>query len=248
MVSKKIGWAVGCSGPHVPYADMDAGYGAVVLKTTDGGLHWKFQLNRTTKPGLAGVDFTDTKHGVAVGTNGLIARTTDGGKTWWLRTVGSETLRDVKFLRRLQRRRGRRRHRHAQRQRLDRGHTTDGGATWTAVDTAAGRRRMSRRFGRSIQERPRREPPLSPPSATVARSTSRRTGWPGRSRTSRRSVVMQDPPYMHGMDIGLTCARHPRARVAADDATGWVLGDDGAIWTQERGRVGAASHDLQLRA
>ena len=77
---------------------MDAGYGAVVLKTTDGGLHWTFQVNRTTKPGLAGVDFTDTKHGVAVGTAGLTVRTQDGGKTWWLRTVGSQTLRDVKFL------------------------------------------------------------------------------------------------------------------------------------------------------
>ena len=71
------------------YADMDAGDGAVVLKTTDGGIHWKFQLNRTTKPGLAGVDFSDAKHGVAVGTSGLTARTDDGGKTWWLRTVGS---------------------------------------------------------------------------------------------------------------------------------------------------------------
>ena len=113
MVSKKTGWAVGCSGPHVPYADMDAGYGAVVLKTTDGGLNWKFVLNRTTKPGLAGVDFTDTKHGVAVGTNGLTARTADGGKTWWLRTVGSETLRDIKFIDALQRRHGRWRHQHA---------------------------------------------------------------------------------------------------------------------------------------
>ena len=80
----------------------------MVLYTKDGGKHWKFKLDRTTKPGLAGVDFTDSKHGVAVGTSGLVARTANGGKTWWFRTVGSSTLRDIKFTERQQRRGGRR--------------------------------------------------------------------------------------------------------------------------------------------
>jgi photosystem II stability/assembly factor-like uncharacterized protein len=229
MVSKKIGWAVGCSGPHVPYIDMDAGYGAVVLKTTDGGLTWKFQLNRTTKPGLAGVDFTDSKHGVAVGTAGLVARTQDGGKTWWLRTVGSQTLRDVRF--------------------LDSAggvavggdsgsvsgngsvwRTADGGATWTKATLP-----QDEQHAAPIRA-------VFKPLETVAGSGLTAVGDRSQIYTSTDGIswafenmtpglIYQDPPFPHGMDIGMTGLADP-AIVSYSDPIGWVLGDDGQVWTK----------------
>ena len=231
MVTKKTGWAVGCSGPHVPYSDSDAGYGAVVLKTTNGGLNWKFQLNRTTKPGLAGVDFTDAKHGVAVGTNGLVARTQDGGKTWWLRTVGSQTLRDVKFLT------------------ASSGvavggdststggsgsawMTSDGGANWKAAT-------LPQDDAHAAPIRAIFQQVLEGGSTLYAvgdRSQLYTSGdgatWTFTDLTP--AVVSQDPPFMLGLDVGVTTLAKPE-EVSPADATGWLLSDDGAMWTQNSG-------------
>jgi photosystem II stability/assembly factor-like uncharacterized protein len=227
MVTKKIGWAVGCSGPHVPYRDLDAGYGAVVLRTSDGGLHWKYQVDRTTSPGLAAVDFTDTKHGVAVGTSGLTARTTDGGRTWWYKTIGSATLRDVQF--------------------TDASNgvavggdtgtlssngsiwkTNDGGVKWAKATTdkapsAPLRAIHAQSSGGSVT------------SLTIVGDRSQMYSSAGVVDTWSFSditpgVVVQDPPYYHFMDIGL-CAIPETALVAADDTDGWLLGEDGEVWT-----------------
>jgi photosystem II stability/assembly factor-like uncharacterized protein len=232
MVTNKVGWAVGCSGPHVPYADLSAGYGAVVLRTTDGGKHWAFKLNRTTKPGLAGVDFTDAKHGVAVGTSGLVARTTNGGKTWWYRTVGSSTLRDVAF--------------------TDASSgvavggdtgtrsangviwsTTDGGVTWKAAttDTApvaplrAIQRQESASAGVSFT--------IVGDDGQMYTAGSDVASWQFNDLTP--IIVTQEPPYYHFMDIGLCTIADP-SLVAADDADAWALGEAGAIWTRNGGR------------
>lgn len=231
MVTKKVGWAVGCSGPHVPYADLDAGYGAVVLRTNDGGRHWKYQVDRTTKPGLAAVDFTDVKHGVAVGTSGVVVRTSDGGHTWWFRTIGSATLRDVQF--------------------TDASNgvavggdtgtlsgngciwkTNDGGVKWATATTD----KAPNAPLRAIQVR--RDASDAITALTIVGDRGQTYGSAGDVGTwvfedMTPGVVVQDPPYYHFMDIGL-CEIPATALVAADDAQGWALGEDGAIWTQPR--------------
>jgi len=229
MVTTKIGWAVGCSGPHVPYADLSAGYGAVVLRTKDGGRHWKYQVDRTTKPGLAAVDFTDTRHGVAVGTSGVTARTTNGGKKWWFKTIGSATLRDVRF--------------------TSAGSgvavggdtgtrssngsiwkTDNGGVTWAQATTdpapIAPLRAISVQRGESDE--------VTGLTVVGDRSQIYLSGgdvgaWTYADMTP--GVVVQDPPFYHYMDIGL-CEVPGSALVSANDVDGWALGEDGAIWTQ----------------
>jgi photosystem II stability/assembly factor-like uncharacterized protein len=58
-----------------------AGAGGRVLKTTDGGGHWKRLKTGTTK-GLTAVCFVDRTHGWVAGSKGALLRTTNGGKTW----------------------------------------------------------------------------------------------------------------------------------------------------------------------
>jgi photosystem II stability/assembly factor-like uncharacterized protein len=226
MVTSKIGWAVGCSGPHVPYADLDAGYGTVILRTGDGGLNWKFQVDRTGSPGLAAVDFTDTKHGVAVGTSGLTARTTDGGATWWYSTIGSATLRDVQF-------------------------TTAkiGVAVGGDTGSISGSGFIWRTANGGVKwTNPKPEPTPSAPLRSVKADSSggltvigdneqlyssgdAGSSWSYAAIAFRE--VVQDPPYYHFMDVGL-CDIPATSLVLADDVNGWALGEDGAIWTHNR--------------
>lgn len=56
------------------------------MKTTDGGQNWAAQSSGTGDNFYA-TAFTNALNGVAVGDNGLIARTTDGGATWSLVSV-----------------------------------------------------------------------------------------------------------------------------------------------------------------
>ena len=49
-----------------------------ILRTTDGGTTWITQLSGTTE-GLRSVSFTDANNGWAVGDNGNILHTTNGG-------------------------------------------------------------------------------------------------------------------------------------------------------------------------
>lgn len=62
------------------------GYQGSIFKTTDGGGSWQ-QLrdgNDLTKPGYRLLDilFTDAQHGYAVGENGLVIYSDDGGEHW----------------------------------------------------------------------------------------------------------------------------------------------------------------------
>jgi photosystem II stability/assembly factor-like uncharacterized protein len=223
MVTKKIGWAVGCSGPHVPYADLDAGYGAVVLRTSDGGLNWKYQVDRTTSPGLAAVDFTDTKHGVAVGTSGLVARTTDGGVTWWYRTIGSATLRDVQFTDAS----------NGVAVGGDTGAVSGNGFIWKTTDGGA---RWTNAKPEPTPTAPLRSIKKDAGGLIVIGDNSQLYNGGGDAwsySAIAAGEVVQDPPFSHFMDVGL-CTIPATSLVVADDANGWALGDDGAIWTRNR--------------
>jgi photosystem II stability/assembly factor-like uncharacterized protein len=69
-----------------------------IARTTDGGLTWSYD-----PPGFpAGrIDFVDASHGWAVGYDGTLAHSTDGGATWQPQSLGIDTeemLSDVFFL------------------------------------------------------------------------------------------------------------------------------------------------------
>jgi photosystem II stability/assembly factor-like uncharacterized protein len=77
FIDEKTGWMVGEFGK--------------IYHTTDGGMTWEEQQNTLlghgiddalNLPALFGVRFANATHGVAVGIEGKIVQTTDGGKTW----------------------------------------------------------------------------------------------------------------------------------------------------------------------
>lgn len=70
-----------------------------ILKTTDGGATWTEQqqsliggeiVDALSLPTFFGVDFLDANNGAAVGLDGRIAITADGGATWTFDDVGPE--------------------------------------------------------------------------------------------------------------------------------------------------------------
>ena len=93
FVNHKQGWVVGEKG--------------LIIHTADGGKTWKQQEVDTTSPGFrlpdASLDFkavyfTNADYGWAVGDEGLVAATDDGGKHWTLQRSGtSAMLLDVFF-------------------------------------------------------------------------------------------------------------------------------------------------------
>ena len=72
FINREIGWLVG----------------EKICKTSDGGVTWKLQTNPTNKC-LEGVSFSDEKNGIAVGWQGIILTTNNGGDCW----IASDTLR-----------------------------------------------------------------------------------------------------------------------------------------------------------
>lgn len=67
MVDKRYGWISGASG--------------TILRTDDGGMHWKIQ-NSATEKHLFSIHFADAFNGCAVGDWGTIVVTNDGGRSW----------------------------------------------------------------------------------------------------------------------------------------------------------------------
>jgi photosystem II stability/assembly factor-like uncharacterized protein len=78
FIDEKTGWMVGEFGK--------------IYHTTDGGMNWEEQQktlvgqagidDALNLPALFGVRFTDVANGMAVGIEGKIVKTSDGGKTW----------------------------------------------------------------------------------------------------------------------------------------------------------------------
>ena len=79
FISNTEGFAVGSD----PFEYEKPG---AIGHTTDGGRTWKKVDNVAFESDLKSVFFVDKKNGWAVGANGLIAATTDSGKTWELQT------------------------------------------------------------------------------------------------------------------------------------------------------------------
>jgi photosystem II stability/assembly factor-like uncharacterized protein len=84
------------------------GVGLTLLKTTDGGTTWTdirsnlpTALLEYTASSLDfyDINFTDDNNGYAVGFNGVVIKTTDGGATWTnYSTIGSGTYRSSDFI------------------------------------------------------------------------------------------------------------------------------------------------------
>ena len=52
-----------------------------IIKTIDGGYNWTVKSNASSDQ-LYSVSFIDENNGLAVGTNGIILKTTNGGIDW----------------------------------------------------------------------------------------------------------------------------------------------------------------------
>lgn len=122
FANSRLGWMVSARTPY----GSDMGY---IASSNDRGKTWTYQDSLTVP--LFGVDFIDSLHGLAVGTNwsnstGFVYLTSDGGNSWTHKYfIGSGPFWDVGFLDRAngwitglgQIRR-----------------TTDGGETWETQD------------------------------------------------------------------------------------------------------------------
>lgn len=70
-----------------------------VLKSTNGGLHWRRVYNPIQQTQLTGAYFLNTGQGYIAGTKGFAAKTSDGGKNWQLVNTGTtEDFQSVLFL------------------------------------------------------------------------------------------------------------------------------------------------------
>lgn len=93
--SGKLGWMVS----EMSSFSTDAGY---IAHTTDGGKTWHYQDSIALK--MLAVDFIDSLHGFAVGTNwnnstGFIYSTTNSGKSWGYRQfISSKAFWDIGFI------------------------------------------------------------------------------------------------------------------------------------------------------
>jgi photosystem II stability/assembly factor-like uncharacterized protein len=84
LVDSLWGWMDGC---------FLVSEGALIARTTDGGLTWTAQSPGTTQR-LFGMSFTDRRNGWAVGDNGTIVHTSDGGV--WVEEEGQRDKRTRK--------------------------------------------------------------------------------------------------------------------------------------------------------
>ena len=63
--------------------------GSYIHKTTDAGVTWTQQYDNSAGAQFSAVSFSDAMNGWAVGFQGLIVRTTDGGATWVPQNTGA---------------------------------------------------------------------------------------------------------------------------------------------------------------
>lgn len=89
FLDDQVGWL--CGGPV-------SGDTSIILQTTDGGDQWSRQ-SCTANTSLRAICFIDPQNGWAVGENGNIVHTIDGGTTWTLVPIGrSDDFYSVFFL------------------------------------------------------------------------------------------------------------------------------------------------------
>ncbi len=92
FLDESTGWIAGVH--VVPLVSQNS----VIQKTMDGGQTWEAQDTGTAEDVLTDIFFLDDKHGWAVGENGLVLHTSNGGGKWTPQTSGTEeTLRSVRF-------------------------------------------------------------------------------------------------------------------------------------------------------
>jgi photosystem II stability/assembly factor-like uncharacterized protein len=93
-------YGVSCTDSSTATAVGDSpiiGVNSIILRTTDGGNAWTYQLSGTFAT-LRGVSFTDANTGTVVGDGGTILRTTDGGTSWTIESSGTTNpLHGVSF-------------------------------------------------------------------------------------------------------------------------------------------------------
>jgi photosystem II stability/assembly factor-like uncharacterized protein len=94
FVTSDSGWAVGIAG------SVNNPMGGIILRTTSGGRFgsWKTVVSGSI-PFMNDLYFQDTKLGWAVGADGTLLKTTDGGTQWQMQTLNtSENLLSITFL------------------------------------------------------------------------------------------------------------------------------------------------------
>jgi photosystem II stability/assembly factor-like uncharacterized protein len=100
-----INWGIQHTGSSVPYFAVsfgDANKGTIlggnwnsdwfqeILHTDNGGLSWYSQYSTVTRKTLQDIFFTDENTGIAVGDNGTILKTFNGGQSWVIQESGTQ--------------------------------------------------------------------------------------------------------------------------------------------------------------
>jgi photosystem II stability/assembly factor-like uncharacterized protein len=98
MLNDRYGWALS----YVSFVDTTAWYGAIFLKTTNGGESWLNEQFPVKGIYLNSVRFLDSLHGWVGGQSGTLLETSDGGTSWHPAAVDSSffanlTISKIRF-------------------------------------------------------------------------------------------------------------------------------------------------------
>ena len=89
---------------QITFYDENLGYAigrtnGGVYRTTDGGSSWEALFGESIRSALFGIDATDDQNAWAVGADGAILATSNGGENWNVQNSDAlKTLRDIQFL------------------------------------------------------------------------------------------------------------------------------------------------------
>ena len=90
MLNKTTGWVAG------RIVDMKNKTQQFLGNTTDGGIHWIWEVNPDPSINYSLVAFIDTLTGFLSGSGGQLFKTTDAGNTW-MKKQAPESFEDVQF-------------------------------------------------------------------------------------------------------------------------------------------------------